>query len=111
MTSSLQDARGETSLISGDTNVHNSDDVDTITKSQKERIQRNKEKAITIRQSRRLQSKPYDVTAARTYSFPTNTSIASSRDTGGGFLLEDEDEILDERRCNPVEEDGRSEML
>ena len=64
--------------------------VDTLTEGQRERIERNKEKARTLREAR-IASHPYE-RASFIPSLHPAVKPKTVEDTHGGFLLEEEEE-------------------
>ncbi|XP_074615664.1 DNA repair protein complementing XP-A cells homolog [Acropora palmata] len=81
-----------------------------LSDAQKARIERNRQRALTLRNAR-LSNRPYPVTKSRDSAFAaTQDLVASSSsarviDTGGGFLLDAEDEeTLNTAPKNLVEE-------
>ncbi|CAI8051015.1 hypothetical protein GBAR_LOCUS27971 [Geodia barretti] len=100
----------------------------SLSPSQLERIKRNRERAKSIRQAR-LQSKPYDLTTRRQQPHVTPgqrreeerrkleswvsgvcSKSSAGRDTGGGFLLEEDEEqgaTVGGRGLKTVEDDGQ----
>ena len=119
----------EVTAVAGGTIVSTTE-TPKLSDSQRERIARNKEKAKSIRQAR-LQSSPYDVNTERRAQQHSSfgefknmhdivaksscegtrpTGVCSTAISGGGFLLEDEDDPLQERNYRLVEEDGMSSL-
>ena len=74
MTDKIDDMSVSTSTPNDTTHE---EETRTLSASQRERIQRNKEKAKAIRQAR-LQSKPYDI-ASRLHSQHTTGNISRER--------------------------------
>ena len=83
-----------------------------LSDAQKARIERNRQRALTLRNAR-LSNRPYPVTKSRdSASAATQDLVASGSsarliDTGGGFLLDAEhEETLNTAPKNLVEEPG-----
>ena len=85
-----------------------------LTDAQKARIERNRQRALMLRNAR-LSSRPYpeirshDQESTRTSQVSTsNATTAHAIDTGGGFLLDpDDEETLDIAQKNLVEDPGK----
>ena len=85
-----------------------------LTDAQKARIERNRQRALMLRNAR-LSSRPYpeirshDQESTRTSQVSTsNATTAHAIDTGGGFLLDpDDEETLDTTQKNLVEDPGK----
>ena len=85
-----------------------------LTDAQKARIERNRQRALMLRNAR-LSSRPYpeirshDQESTRTSQVSTtNATTAHAIDTGGGFLLDpDDEETLDTAQKNLVEDPGK----
>ena len=85
-----------------------------LTDAQKARIERNRQRALMLRNAR-LSSRPYpeirphDQESTRTSQVSTsNATTAHAIDTGGGFLLDpDDEETLDTAQKNIVEDPGK----
>lgn len=96
-----------------------------LTDTQKARIERNRQRALMLRNAR-LSNRPYPETKSRdidtasrglgSTSSETNavnsSSISRVIDTGGGFLLDpEEDESLNEGPKNLVKEPGQYKIM
>lgn len=75
-----------------------------LTDAQKARIERNRQRALMLRNAR-LSSRPYPETKSQDTA--SSSSISRVIDTGGGFLLDpDDEETLRGTPKNLIEEPG-----
>ena len=78
-----------------------------LTDAQRARIERNRQRALMLRNAR-LSSRPYPETKAQDTASSTSSSISRVIDTGGGFLLDtDDEETLHGAPKNLIEEPGK----
>lgn len=76
-----------------------------LTDAQRARIERNRQRALMLRNAR-LSSRPYPET--KTKDTASSSSISRVIDTGGGFLLDtDDEETLHGAPKNLIEEPGK----
>jgi DNA-repair protein complementing XP-A cells len=89
--------------------MENSETKPILSDKQKARIERNRQRAILLRNAR-LSSHPYTSKSTnnseRSESSSGVTSTNRTLDTGGGFLLDIEDQIEAEKELNVVFEPG-----
>jgi len=79
-----------------------------LTDAQRARIERNRQRALMLRNAR-LSSRPYPET--KTQDNAGSNSISRVIDTGGGFLLDtDDEETLNGAPKNLIEEPGKHDL-
>ena len=91
----------------------------TLTEEQKRRIQKNKERAQTLREQRE-KAKPYDAGsikkkglqgASSSTSFDVSQQVKSSRNTHAGFIIEDDEEVKQLDCYRKVEDEGNCQYV
>jgi DNA-repair protein complementing XP-A cells len=89
--------------------MENSETKPTLTDKQRARIERNRQRAVLLRNSR-LASHPYTSKSTNTSERSEGLPGVTSRtlDTGGGFLLDLDDHIEAEKELNVVFEPGEA---
>ena len=88
--------------------MENSETKAKLSDKQRARIERNRQRALLLRNSR-LASHPYVSKSTDGSEKRDGLTISSSRtlDTGGGFLLDVDDQIEAEKEINLVFEPGK----
>lgn len=78
-----------------------------LTDAQKARIERNRQRALMLRNAR-LSSRPYPEIRSHDQESTRTSQVSTAIDTGGGFLLDpDDEETLDTAQKNLVEDPGK----
>ena len=83
----------------------------SLTEEQQKRILKNKERALARRESRR-KAKPYDEPAIKQKTAPSSASYevpqraTSSRNTHAGFVVDEDEDIMQKTKYRQVEDQG-----
>lgn len=76
-----------------------------ITEEKKRRAQKNKERALALKEQRR-RAKPYDRQEAHATPSSSRDPLPAARNSYAGFMYEEED-LVKQHRYRLVEEDGK----